>query len=342
MIDDFSREEWRSCARVFPDYNIYQTWAYQQIRGERDRQDVSRAIVRGEGGCAEAMCQVRIKRIRGLGVRLGYVQWGPLVRGGNGGLRCSSKALQALRQAYIPGMVDVMRLVPNVRRGPEGEQLSEMLASSGFERLFSGKRYRTLLLNVMDSQEQIRGRLHRSYRRSLKKAEAEALETRFIDGPQAWDVFCTLYRESVNRKGFKGLDPGTFNSCQQLLDQSEKMTMLGVFSQGAPLSVLLQSELGDTVVGLLGATSEAGLACGASYLVFYQAALSAMRAGMQWYDLGGIDPVKNPQVYQFKKRMGAEEAEHVGSFEAYSGRFFRCACRAADAAYRTARRRTGA
>jgi lipid II:glycine glycyltransferase (peptidoglycan interpeptide bridge formation enzyme) len=39
---------------------------------------------------------------------------------------------------------------------------------------------------------------------------------------------------------------------------------------------------------------------------------------MQYYDLGGIDPDKNPKGYLFKKHMGGEESFHIGVFEAYT------------------------
>jgi len=45
----------------------------------------------------------------------------------------------------------------------------------------------------------------------------------------------------------------------------------------------------------------------------------AREAGCQFYDLGGIDPEKNPGVYHFKKGMGGEDVTVPGPFEFYPG-----------------------
>ena len=79
-IDEVSREQWELHAKMFADYSIYQTWPYQQVRAEMDRQSVSRAIVTDEQGNPITMCQVRIKTVKALRLRIGYVQWGPLLR----------------------------------------------------------------------------------------------------------------------------------------------------------------------------------------------------------------------------------------------------------------------
>jgi len=59
---------------------------------------------------------------------------------------------------------------------------------------------------------------------------------------------------------------------------------------------------------------------------------------MRRYDLGGVHPDDNPSVYQFKLRMGADEASHIGAFEACSSLHARITWRAAEKVYRTLKR----
>jgi lipid II:glycine glycyltransferase (peptidoglycan interpeptide bridge formation enzyme) len=69
-------------------------------------------------------------------------------------------------------------------------------------------------------------------------------------------------------------------------------------------------------VYLLGATNEDGLRLNASYFLQWSVIQYAKSQGCNRYDLGGIDPVGNPDVYRFKQRMGGEDVSSAGPYEA--------------------------
>ena len=81
IIDNVDKAEWERYAKGFADYSIYQTWSHQQVRAEMDGQEVNRVVIKDENGHVVTMCQIRIKRVKSLGLRIGYVQCGPLFRG---------------------------------------------------------------------------------------------------------------------------------------------------------------------------------------------------------------------------------------------------------------------
>jgi lipid II:glycine glycyltransferase (peptidoglycan interpeptide bridge formation enzyme) len=175
--------------------------------------------------------------------------------------------------------------------------------------------YRTFVLRVDDSEEDIRKRLRKSFRRDVKYAEKAGIEIKQAGSKEFCDILEKLYLLSLQRKKFKGLNPQEFIRPQLMLSNDEKMNITVAYCDGEPVAVHLASNLGDTAVVLLAASNEKGLACGASYLVWYSGAVSALRAGMRGYDLGGIDPDSNPNVYQFKSRMGGDEVLNIGAFE---------------------------
>ncbi|MCK5271065.1 MAG: peptidoglycan bridge formation glycyltransferase FemA/FemB family protein [Sedimentisphaerales bacterium] len=316
IIDDFDSRQWEKYACEFADYSIYQTWAYQQSRADMTGQKVSKVVVRNEKSQIVTMAQVRIKHFKRFGFKIGYIQWGPLVRGKDGSIRCSLEALKELKQAYLDKEVNVLRVVPNVCNDEKGAQISRMLTSGGFGHVRSFSPYRTFLLKVDDSEEGIRKRLRKSFRRDLKKAEKAGIEIREGHDEGFCEILKGLYLTSLERKGFKGLDMQEFVGPQRLLAPAEKMNIIVACFDGEPVSAFLESHLGDTSVVLLAASNEKGLACGASYLIWYRGVVSAFHAGMKWCDLGGIDPDDNPNVYQFKSRMGPEETFHIGAFDA--------------------------
>ncbi len=314
-IDNFDRNEWERHAKQFDDYSIYQTWPYQQVRTDMAGQRVSRILIKDEMGHIHTICQVRIKHVKILGLNIGYVQCGPLVRLKHNNRLCPEGALEALRKNYVGSIVDVLRIVPNIRQGETGTEVLKIISSSGFVPVRTVVPYRTFVVNVGDCEEGIRKRLRKSFRRDLKKAENMGIKIREGCDEEFYEILDGLYRESLKRKGFKGLNAQEFLKPQNLLSNQEKMNIIVAYYQGEPVTALLMSNLGDSAIVLLAASNEKGLVCGSSYLVWYRGALSALRAGMKFYDLGGIDPDNNPNVYQFKSRMGGQKSFHVGAFD---------------------------
>lgn len=334
IVDSISREEWEGYAANFADYSIYQTWPYQQVRAEMDGQEVSRVIIKDERGHVVTMSQVRIKHVKPLRFRIGYVQWAPLFQGREDKIVCSIGALQKLRETYLRNKVDVLRVVPNACNNEVGQTFAEMLQSAGFTHVRGIKPYHTFMLPVDDSEEGIRKRLRKRFRRDLKKAEKAGIEIREGHDEEFCEILKGLYLTSLRRKGFKGLDPQEFIKPQLALSDAEKMNIIVAYHKGEPVTAHLASHLGDTAIALLAASNEHGLSCGSSRLVWYRSAISALNAGMKWYDLGGIDPQKNPTVYEFKRRIGGEECFHIGAFDACSSSHVKILWRVCDKIYR--------
>ncbi|UCC99427.1 MAG: peptidoglycan bridge formation glycyltransferase FemA/FemB family protein [Phycisphaerales bacterium] len=330
IIDGIDRRQWEESARAFSDYNIYQTWAYQQVRAEMDGQELSRAVIKDEADRVVAMGQVRIKRVRWLGLAVGYVQWGPMFRGREKQTACLVEVLDLLRQAYLGTRINILRVAPSIFVGESDNPPSEMFQSGGFEHVGHLAPYRTMVFPLDISEDQMRRRLHRSWRRYLVKAERSDIEIREGADAEYFDILEALYFGALERKGFGGLDPTVFVRAQQLLSNGEKMNAVVAYCQGQPVAAHVTSHLGATGLGLLAAVNEAGLQCAASYLVWWRTLLAAKRAGMKRYDLGGIDPENNPRVFQFKSRIGSEEACHVGAFETCCNRYVRAIWRQAE------------
>lgn len=316
-IDSFDCQTWERYAQEFADYNIYQTWPYQDNRCKMSRQQISRAIVRDNTGSVCLMCHVRIKKIPLLGLRVGHVQWGPLVLKKDRGFLCGKEVFIKLRNAYLSSKVDVLRLVPNLINNENGSKFSEILSSSGFEHVKSVKPYRTFIIRC-DSEEEIRKNFSKSFKRNLKKAEKAKLEIKNGINEEYSSILGELYIELKKRKEFAGLDICEFLVPQSILSLNEKMHFTIVYVDGIPSTALLSTNLGDKAIILLAASNELSRKnCGAE-LAWYQGVMYAKKMGMKWCDLGGIDPDKNPNVYRYKSRMGGEDVFHIGCYEACS------------------------
>ena len=316
IIDDISRDEWEQYASGFADYSIYQTWPYQQVRAEMDDQQISRFIIKNENRRVETMGQVRIKYIKLLGLKIGYVQWGPLIRQKDGSFTALNKVFSLLRKVYLGEKVNILRVVPNIWDNKTGRVISRAIENCGFDRVKNFKPYHTMVLPLACSEDELSKGLHQSWRRQLRKAQRAILETAKGDGPESFKIMERLYLDTMRRKNIKGLIPQTFTRTQNLLSLEEKMELILIKKNDQCISAHLTSNLGNTAVFLLGGSNLNGLEFRASYLAWWNAVSLSNRLGIKMYDVGGVNFERNPTVSRFKAGIGAKEVFYIGAFEA--------------------------
>ena len=314
--DTVGEDVWADYARAFTDYSIYQSCSYQQVRSETDRQVLSRFVITDTADNPVMMGHVRIKTIRALGLRVGYVQRGPLFLRNGQSADQFSEAFALFHKTYVGPVVNVLRVVPNVCQDDTRHAIMESIEKHGFRSVRHVSPYRTFLVAVDDSEEEIRKRLRKSFRRDVKYAEKTAFEVVEGTDPEYFVILENLYKQLIERKKFKGLDPQEFIKTQQKLRGNEKLNVIVAWLDKEPVAALLAANQGDTSIVLLAANSDRGLENNSAYLIWYRGAVSAFHAGKKKYDLGGIDPHENPSVYQFKSRMGGRDTTFVGAFEA--------------------------
>jgi lipid II:glycine glycyltransferase (peptidoglycan interpeptide bridge formation enzyme) len=93
--------------------------------------------------------------------------------------------------------------------------------------------------------------------------------------------------------------------------------MLILISQenGRLMTGLIGSIVGDMGIYLLGATSGEGMKTKGSYLLQWRMIQRLKERGCRWYDLGGINPQRNPGVFHFKSGFGGAEVLQCQSRE---------------------------
>jgi len=319
QIAEISQNEWELLARDFADYTVYQTWAYQRVRTALKGESSRCVVVQDGSGQAVSMAHMRIIRVPLARIRVGYIRWGPLTRSSKQGERLDRRGLlTVLKNELVPNHVDVLRLVPNAYVHEDADDWIGCLGEAGFRPATSVEPYHTMLFPVDIPEEEMSNRLHKKWRATLRKAEKQGMQVLETQDVRYLRELDKIYRESRARKGFAGLDLDEYIRIQELLLPDQKLNMIVILYEGEPQTIDVTSHLGDTATGLFQSSSEKGLQMGSSYLAWWHVLLAAKRAGMKRYDLGGVDPEGNPHVYQFKLRMGAEEARQPGGFEACS------------------------
>ncbi|HWP85666.1 MAG TPA: GNAT family N-acetyltransferase [Terriglobia bacterium] len=323
-LDQVSPEEWDGMLEEFADANFYQSRAYGAVRwGERN---LSHIVLRRDGEAA-AIAQLRIYRPLGLPFGMAYLRWGPLFhrRGRAADAEAAGRMARALREEYAGKRKLYLRVLPNAFAGTERARLfREAFPQYLPERHHFLPPYRTLLLDLTPSGDELHARLSARWRRQLARAERIGLAVLCGTDAATFRRFVPIYREMHRRKGFyTTVRVEEFASMQEALPERHRMRVLLCEEAGKIVAGIVVAAMGDTALYLLGATSDQGLNSRGSYLLHWTVMQRLKEEGFRYYDLGGIDPRLNPGGYDFKKGLGGAEAEHLpglGACESASSR----------------------
>jgi lipid II:glycine glycyltransferase (peptidoglycan interpeptide bridge formation enzyme) len=311
-VDQASDAEWSQMLDLFNDGNVYQTAAYGRVHwGARS---LSRLVLKRNGEVA-GMAQLRIIRPTPLKFGMAYLRWGPLWerRGNSVDPEVAIRLARAIEDEYVKARTLFVRILPNAFDSTERAAVFNS-AFSNFtsEAQEPGDIYRTIVLNLSPTLEELRKRLDKKWRNQLTRSEKNDLTVVSGDGDREFGVFCEMYSQMRKRKTFETtVDDAEFRQMQEALPASQRMRVLICQEKGIPVAGIVTSAMGDSAVYLLGATSDAGLSAKGSYLLQWTMISWLKERGIRFYDLGGIDPGGNPGVYHFKKGFSGEDVRQI-------------------------------
>lgn len=303
-IDHASPYEWSSMLDLFHDANLYQTWSYGSVRW--GRKNLSHLVLKRNGEVL-GMAQLRIVRPTRFKFGMAYLRWGPLYhrRGTALDIEAALYLARALEEEYVHKRGLLLQILPNAFVGSPRASIFRS-AFSGFtqEARTPANAYRTFVLDLAPSVEELRRNLDKKWRNQLTRSEKNGLRILTATGSEEYRVFCRMYSEMWKRKAFDTtVDVEEFGRMQEFLPDGHRMRILICEQAGDPVAGLVASAMGDSAIYLLGATSDDGLNAKGAYLLQWTIIQWLKENGFKWYDLGGIDPECNPGVYSFKKGL---------------------------------------
>jgi lipid II:glycine glycyltransferase (peptidoglycan interpeptide bridge formation enzyme) len=303
-VDCATRTEWPQMLDLFDDANIYQTFAYGGVRwGEKN---LSHLVLKRDGEVL-GVAQLRIIRPTPLKFGIAYLRWGPLCerRSKPLGSEVISRMAHALVEEYVRKRRLFLRILPNAFAGsPRAGLIQSAFSTFTPNSSVTDTRYRTFLLDLDASLEDLRKRLDKKWRNQLTRAEKNNLTVIAGSGSDEYRTFCQIYQQMRKRKTFEStVDAEEFGRIQEELPESHRMRILICTDNGVPVAGLVASAMGNSAIYLLGATSDDGLSSKGAYLLHWTLIRWLKENGTRWYDLGGIDPEGNPGVYHFKRGL---------------------------------------
>ncbi|NIQ15926.1 MAG: peptidoglycan bridge formation glycyltransferase FemA/FemB family protein [Candidatus Dadabacteria bacterium] len=313
-VDQVDKEEWIQLLKGFDDATIYQTWSYGAVRwGENN---LSHLVLKKDGEVL-SIAQSVIKSLPIIRRGIAYIPWGPIwkKKGKKSDPEIFSQMLRVLKEEYIDRKGLLLRIKPNVVEDNH-DKIGSIMRSEGFRINETIHPYRTLIMDISPSLDELRKNLRQNWRNKLNRSEKNKLGVTIGTSDGLYKIFISLQKEMILRKQYKpGVDYYEFGEIQKKLPDSLKMIIFICEYEGEPVSSAICSAIGDMGIYLLGATGDKGLHLKGSYLLQWKIVQELKKRGFKRYDLGGINPDKNPGVYHFKSGLSGIDASHIGQYE---------------------------
>jgi lipid II:glycine glycyltransferase (peptidoglycan interpeptide bridge formation enzyme) len=335
-IDKINPDEWHRELTHFSDASIYQTWSYGEVRWGKN--SLSHIVVFYNNEVV-GLAQLAIKKIPFLSCGIAYVPWGPVWKRNDRtpDAKTLETLLSGLHQEYVRKRKLLLRLAPS-QWDMDSNDIVGIYSASGFKHVTGVLPYRTLVLDIKPTIDDLRANLRANWRNHLRAAEKRPLNIVRGCDEKLFLTFMHIYDDMRKRKGFvSNIDLSDFLATQQSLPPSLKMKIMVCYVDKVPVAAVVCAVVGTSAIYILGATTADGLRSNGAYLLHWNMIKWLKILGVEFYDLGGIDPDNNHSVYDFKKGLAGKrglDIKFIGQFEACDSVTSSFAVRAADSCKR--------
>lgn len=331
-IDAMDEAQWHAALSLFHDTSVYQTYTYGKLHWPGS--EISHLVVKS-GETVIAIAQVAIKKLPVPGFGIAYVFRGPLWRTSatESDPEVFRTAINALIDEYVIRRKLFLRVIPNEPDwGADG--IAPILAEEGFVKHTFLKPYRTFILDLSPSLEELRSRFGRTWRSRLKQAEKETPDISIDSSDAYYEAFTALYDEMRAAKNFiPGVDILEFGRIHSQLPDQFKFLIAMTKHQNKPVATIVCALTGTYAIYLLGASNPEARDMKASFVLHWELIKLLKEKNVRIYDLGGIDPDKTPGPYHFKSGMGGIDVEYVGTWDRCANPVLLRLLRMSDRAY---------
>jgi len=316
-FDCFGEKQWYETLKKFDDANIYQTWAYEDVR--HGGKNMSHFILKRNDEVV-SIAQARIIKLPIVNIRIAYFYWGPLWRLKNTtpDIEIFKYAIRAIRKEFVGRRGLVVRLRP-VLFNIEADLYLSVIENEGYKFIDYDEPKRTIIMDVSFSLEELRKGLDKKWRRHLKIAEKNGLIIEEGYNDDLFGIFIDIYMEMIRNKKFaRPNDINEFRKVQGNLPQEFKPRIMICLKNNIPCAGAICCTIGNTAMNVYRATNILGRKNNASYLLQWRIIEWAKERNCSMYNVNGISPEKNPGTYHFKKRLCKEYGKdlfYLGQFQ---------------------------
>ncbi len=313
-VDNVDKDSWTGILRNFDDGSIYQTWSYGAIR--RGEEKLSHLVLK-KGDEIVAAAQSWVIKLPLIGRGIAYVKWGPMwqLRGRVPAPEIFHQIIQSLKEEYVVRRGLLLRVLPN-QIGENTEAMYSLLEAEEFKKQPPVLLYRTLIVDLSSSLNDLYKSCRRQWRENLNRARKNELKVIEGTGNHLFEVVLYSYNQMRSRKKFADFLPvRDFQAIQEDLPDDLRMHIMVCKFADEPIATRVTSHMGNAAITLISTTGIRGLDLNASFLLQWRMVEWLKSNGCRWYDLCGINPEMNPGLYQFKSGLCQKNAMDVFFWE---------------------------
>jgi hypothetical protein len=305
LTDEEARGTWDRSLMRFDDCSPFQSYSWGEYRRALGWKPYHWAAF-NEQGDVIAMMQGVVRRYP-LGVGLVWSEGGPIgdLSVCDTNLQEAMKQTTGLKRIYCRFRCDRARHVHDaLRLGAQGWSAPWSPLTSNY----------SMSLDLTQDEDRLLAACDQNWRRNLRRSKECNLRIREWQDPSVDEVL-SVYVAMQDLKGLE--EQHSREEIEQLLKNLKQQIILYRCDdeQGELVSLLGCVVVGNRACALFWATTERGRKIHASYAIFWALVQHCKNIGVISYDLAGIDPVRNPGVYRFKKATGATPIEYLGEWD---------------------------
>lgn len=314
--DTVPMDAWDDLVLRFDDIVYEQTQCFSKSRWPEDQ--IQRLAYWDDTRLAAATTLRRLS-VRGTGVHLTMVRWGPLWRptGQTASAETLDDVYRHLVQRYASGARDCLLLTP--RCDPvANDEAPTRLSRLGFKLLQSRSSKTRYFVDVSQGSDALRSSLSQKWRYNLRKSEKNDLSVEVLADESALGRFKAMHTAMMERKRFTETGPIDTLSDVMGAEQPSLRPLVFIVSHGGDeVAGAVIDVSGEQANYLYGATDDKALPLNAGYFMQWKVVEHLSRMpDIHWYGLGGGSS-SSCSLHQFKRGLTGKTGLTIDEPEAF-------------------------
>ena len=287
--------------------NYLQSWEYGNAKKEIEGWKLERVIIKRNNKII-GFYQMLVKKIGPIS--LCRINRGPLFNN-NYSQKTKYYVLSLIKNKYNILKGYIVIFTPEFYCDPQNIAILNLL---NYKKKGQVK-WNSIVVNLSESEANLRGNLNGKWRNQLKKAETHNMKINIGSSASLFNWLMKQYKTMQIDKSFIGPKAGLYESIFK--QNPNKLIIFQACYDDNPVAGQMYIIHGKTSTYLVGWSSDQGRKKHAHNFLIWNAMLQMKNYKINWFDLGGIDEIKVPGITKFKRGVNGNDFTLTGDWYIY-------------------------
>ncbi len=308
-----NRKSWEHYFKQATFANLLQSWSYGDAKAQADGYIVHRGVIL-KNGFPVALCQWLEKSALRF-IKIIRINRGPIWLNSEPDVSEKLYIHQFLEKYFSICKGNFLFIAPALENNNENKAILKKL---GYKKRKKFIPWKSALVNLTKTPEELRAALQSRLRNYLKRAENENHIFEYSTKKEDFVNLITRYVQLQKEKKFTGVSVEYIKSLYNS-DQHDKNAFI-VRTKDINGQLMAEKFLvihGNQCTPLIAWTSHDGLKCHAMHFLMWKTLLYLKDRGVTYFDVGGYNEEEHASVSQFKKGFGGQEYSLIGEYRGF-------------------------